>query len=61
MKTKLPAKTRMKLDQIAREHCGHIRKPYKLTEIIDQVESNEYSAELMLQHLLLWVKRNTEG
>jgi hypothetical protein len=42
------------LRSVARRHCSHIKKPYALKEICEQVEGNEYNAELMLQHLLLW-------
>jgi hypothetical protein len=43
-----------RIDRIA----GHIRQPYTLAQIVRQIESNEYSAEMMLQHLLRWVAAN---
>ena len=48
------------LDSLVSRHCAHIRKPYILKEICEQVEGGEYNAELMLQHLLLWVSANAE-
>jgi hypothetical protein len=49
---------RRSLHAVVSRHCAHIRKPYTLEEICEQVEGNEYNAELMLQHLLLWVSAN---
>lgn len=46
------------LQRLVSRHCAHIRKPYTLEEICEQVAGNEYNAELMLQHLLLWVSAN---
>jgi hypothetical protein len=49
---------RRSLHAVVSRHCAHIRKPYTLEEICDQVDGNEYNAELMLQHLLLWCSAN---
>ena len=43
------------LDKLIEERCGNISKPFTLKEICQQIESNDYSAEMLLQHLLLWV------
>ena len=48
------------LERIISRHCAHIRKPYTLAEICEQVETGEYNAELMLQHLLIWVSANAD-
>lgn len=50
--------TRRSLHAVVSRHCAHIRKPYTLEEICEQVSGNEYNAELMLQHLMLWVSAN---
>jgi len=49
-----------KLAMSARIACiaGHIRQPYTLAQIVRQIESNEYNAEMLLQHLLRWVAAN---
>lgn len=36
----------------------HISAPMTLGEIVELYNGNEYSSEFLLQHLLLWVKRN---
>lgn len=46
------------MHSLVNRHCAHIRKPYTLEEICEQVAGNEYNAELMLQHLMLWVTAN---
>jgi hypothetical protein len=46
------------LHEVARLHCSHIRDPYTLEEICSQISGGEYNAEMMLQHLMLWVSRN---
>lgn len=38
-----------------------IKQPYTYKEIITKYESNEYSAELLLQHVLLLLKNIKEG
>ena len=41
--------------------AGHIAKPYAEEEILTILDDGEYSAELMLQHvLLLWKRTNEE-
>jgi hypothetical protein len=44
---------------VASWYCRSIKRPFTLIEIMQQIEDGEYSAELMLQHLLLWVSKNT--
>lgn len=51
---------RRSLHAVVSRHCAHIRKPYTLEEICEQVEGGEYNAELMLQHLLRWVSANDQ-
>lgn len=34
----------------------HIKSPMTLEQIQSEYQSGEYSAELLLQHLLLWVQ-----
>ena len=46
------------IESLVSRHCSHIQKPYTLEEICNQVDGCEYNAELMLQHLLLWVSAN---
>ena len=42
-----------RLMRVALSKAGHIEQPYSLNEILGKIESNDYSAEMMLQHLLL--------
>ena len=49
------------LHAVVSRHCAHIQKPYTLEEICEQVAGNEYNAELMLQHLLLWCSANVQA
>lgn len=37
---------------------AHIKAPMPLEQIQAEYQSGEYSAELLLQHLLLWVQTN---
>ena len=46
--------------ELAGSVAGHIREPHTLSEILRQIESNDYSAELLLQHLLRWVADNIQ-
>ena len=46
-----------KLIRVALSKAGHIEKPYSLDEILDKIESDDYSPELMMQHLLLYLRR----
>ena len=50
----MKASVNTRIDRIA----GHIRQPYTLAQIVRQIESNEYNAEMLLQHLLRWVAAN---
>ena len=43
------------LREITKEVAGHIRRPMVAHEIAKELENGEYSAELMMQHLLLLV------
>lgn len=49
------------LNHLIKHRTGHIREPYTLLEIVRKIESNDYGAEMMLQHLLLWVAINEKG
>ena len=42
-----------RLIHVALSKAGHIEKPYSLNEILGKIESDDYNAELMMQHLLL--------
>ena len=42
-----------RLLRVALSKAGHIEQPYSLAEILDKIESDDYSAEMMMQHLLL--------
>ncbi len=42
-----------RLMRVALSKAGHIEKPYSLNEILGKIESDDYNAELMMQHLLL--------
>jgi hypothetical protein len=37
--------------------ASHIEQPFSLDEILGKIESNDYSEELMLQHLLLYISK----
>jgi hypothetical protein len=37
--------------------AGHIQKPMDIHAIVSEIDSDEYNAELMLQHLLLWAAK----
>jgi hypothetical protein len=43
--------------RVALSKAGHIEQPYSLDEILGKIESDDYSAELMLQHLLHYLRR----
>ncbi len=43
-----------RLRYVANNKRIHIQHPYTLDEILDKIESDDYSPELMLQHLLLY-------
>jgi hypothetical protein len=42
-----------RLMRVALSKAGHIEQPYSLDEILGKIESDDYSAEMMMQHLLL--------
>ena len=44
-----------RLQRLVGRIAGHIRNPYTLGEIVALIESDDYNAEMMLQHLLRWV------
>jgi hypothetical protein len=41
------------LREVARSVAGRIRKPYSAGQIAAIIESGDYSAEMMMQHLLI--------
>ena len=43
------------LGEVARKVAGHIEKPYSAEELAAMIESGDYSAELVMQHLLLLI------
>jgi hypothetical protein len=43
------------LQNCAKELKKSIKKPYDIHEIINFVNSGEYSADLILHHLIIWV------
>ena len=43
------------LREVARSVAGHIRSPYSAGEIAAIIGSGDYSAEMMMQHLLILV------
>ena len=43
------------LGEVTRKVAGHIEKPYSAEEIAAMIESGDYSAELVMQHLLLLI------
>ena len=46
------------LQRLAQRIAGHIAAPLDISAIVARIESGEYNAELMLQHLLLWAAKN---
>lgn len=51
------AKEKAKLAMVVEARCNRIRKMMTLLEILSYLETEDYSAELALQHLLLYVSR----
>ncbi len=47
----------MNLSELTDLMAGHIARPYTAEEILTILDDGEYSAELMLQHVLLLWKR----
>jgi hypothetical protein len=41
------------LTELSKKYCAHIKNPLSIKQICEQIKSSEYSAELMLQHLVL--------
>lgn len=50
-------KTMDRLTRVALSKAGHIVQPYSLDEILNKIESDDYSGEMMMQHLLLYLRR----
>ena len=42
--------------ELIQEICGHIKNPHTLDEVMEKIRRADYSAEQMLQHLLLIVR-----
>jgi hypothetical protein len=47
------------IQYVASWYCEKIINPYTMLEILGLIDSGDYNAELLLQHLLLWVSKNT--
>jgi hypothetical protein len=45
-----------RFSRLVDELASHIRKPFTASELCDRLESGDYSAELLMQHLLLIVR-----
>lgn len=45
------------LQLCANRIAGHITEPLDIQEIVQEIETDEYNAELMLQHLILWIAK----
>ena len=43
------------LGKVTLKVAGHIEKPYSAEELAAMIESGDYSAELVMQHLLLLI------
>jgi hypothetical protein len=46
-----------KIQECASRHASRIKKPMDIHAIVDAINGGEYSAELMLQHLLQWAAK----
>lgn len=44
------------LDKVVNDECKQIAALYSLRQILEQIESQEYNAEMLLRHLLLHIK-----
>jgi hypothetical protein len=53
-----PATNCSALQKCAERVAGHIVQPLDIHAIVVEIDSDEYNAELMLQHLLLWAAKN---
>lgn len=47
------------IQYVASWYCDRVINPYTMLEMLGLIQSGEYNAELMLQHLLFWVSKNT--
>lgn len=45
------------LEQLVSDICSHIREPMTIDDLVEYIASNDYSAELALQHALLLLSR----
>ena len=52
-----PATTCSHLQKCAAKIAGHIAKPLDIYAIVAEIDSEEYNAELILRHLLLWAAK----
>jgi hypothetical protein len=46
------------LSEVAQSVAGHIRKPYNAEEIASIITKGDYSAEMMIQHLLVLLTKH---
>jgi hypothetical protein len=46
------------LHEVAQSVAGHIRKPYRAEEIASIITNGDYSAEMMMQHLLILLTKH---
>ncbi len=46
------------LREVAQSVAGHIRKPYSTEEIASIITKGDYSAEMMMQHLLILLTKH---
>lgn len=53
----LPLTNCSAVQKCAERIAGRITKPLDIYAIVSEIESDEYSAELMLQHLILWAAK----
>lgn len=48
------------LNSLVSFYRSNIQHPFTLEEIVQKIESGDYNAELLLQHLLVWVHKETD-
>lgn len=46
-----------RLDALVSDICGGVNEPMSINEIADYISSNDYSAELALQHAIMALHR----
>lgn len=46
------------LNSLVSFYRSNIQHPFTLEEIVQKIESGDYNADLLLQHLLVWVVEN---